>query len=362
MAARPLNIFVQSRDLIARRLRIAILLFTGLFGIGTFGYWGLGQIHGDLVRWSLADCAYMTAISLTTVGYGEILELGRVPGARAFTMLILGLGLGIAVYFSAALTTFLVEGEFEHIRARRKMNKILEGLSDHVIVCGVGAAGTRAVEELMATRTKVVAVDDAEDRLGRLAGLWPDATIPVVQGDAMTDDVMRQAGITRALGIICALHDDRDNLFLTVSARQLNPKIRIVTKGEDVASVEKLRRAGADSVVTPATIGGLRMVSEMIRPHAVQFLENMMRDNATNMRIEDVSVPPTSPAVGRPIRDEAFRAAGNFLVLAVKSAVADVLHYAPSGDHVLEADTHLVVLAGPDTIARLRDVLDGKTV
>src|SRR6185503_7910283 len=103
-----------------------------------------------------------TAISLTTVGYGEIIELGKVPGARAFTMAILAMGLGTAVYFSAALTTFLVEGQFEHIRARKKMKKLLDGLSDHVIVCGVGAAGTRAVEELQTTRTAVVAVDESE--------------------------------------------------------------------------------------------------------------------------------------------------------------------------------------------------------
>jgi len=350
--------FQPERELIGRRLKLAIALFLGLFCAGSLGFWGLGQLNRGTVDWPLGDCAYMTAITLTTVGYGEIIEVGKVPGGRPFTMVILGLGLGIAVYFSAALTTFLVEGEFDHIRTRRKMKKLLDGLTDHVIVCGVGAAGTRVIEELSATRTALCAVDENAERLARLQQLFPKILIPTVTGNTMSDEVLLEAGITRAKGIICALHDDRDNIYLTVSARQLNPKLRIVSKGEDIESVEKLRRAGADSVVTPAYIGGLRMVSEMIRPHAVQFLDVMMRDKERNMRIEDVTVPDGAGIIGKAIRDVMFRAAGNFLILALKDPKDNILQYAPSGNSVITAGTHLVVLGGPDTIQKLREIIE----
>lgn len=349
----------NDREQIRRRLQLALGLFVGLFMFATAGYWVLGWAQG--VDFPLMDCAYMTVISLTTVGYGEVIDLTKVTGGRLFTMGILAMGLGIAVYFSASLTTFLVEGEFEHIRARRKMKKLLDGLKGHVIVCGVGAAGARAVDELVSTRTPLVMIDNDQERIARIAQHYPDVDLPYVVGDALSDDVLREAGIERAKGIICALSDDRDNIYMTISSRQLGPNLRIVAKGEDIESVEKLKRAGADSVVTPAYIGGLRMVSEMIRPQTVQFLDVMMRDKEKNMRIEDVTIPEGSPAIGKQIRDELFRGTGNFLVLAFRDPKDGILQYAPSGNNVLGVGTHLIVLGGPETIGRLRATIEGRS-
>jgi len=355
MGARRL---VQSEyDDIGRRLRAAVLVLAGVSALGTTGYWSLGQLPGNHPPWSLLDCAYMTAITLTTVGYGEVIDVGSAPFGREFTMMILALGLGTTVYVTSALTTFLVEGQLEHIRSRRKMKKLLEGLTDHVIVCGIGAAGARAVEEFKTTRTPVCAIDGDADRLGHLQRLHPE--VPVIEGDATTDDVLSEAGIDRARGIVCCLHDDKDNLFLAVSARQLNPRLRIVTRGENLASVEKLRRAGADAVVTPATIGGLRLASEMIRPETVQFLDLMMRDKKTPMRIEDVPVPASSPAAGKHLGDVLPSEPGALAILAIRSPGGDGYEWAPAPTTPLPAGGTVVVMASPEAAARVRARLGG---
>src|SRR5262249_30853359 len=162
----------------------------------------------------------------------------------------------------SALTTYFIEGEFTKARTRRKMERSLDQIRDHIIVCGVGTTGEHVVEELIWTKWPLVAIDTDPARLAKLQELSVE-TIPTGVGDATEDDVLERAAIRRARGIVAALTDDKDNLFVVVSARQLNPALRIIAKGVDVAASEKLKRAGADSVVNPAFIGGVRMVSEM---------------------------------------------------------------------------------------------------
>ena len=170
------------------------------------------------------------------------------------------------------------------------MTKALDQIHDHIIVCGVGTTGVHVVEELVWTKWPLVAIDRDAARLERLQELTAQM-LPTVVGDATEDEVLERAGIRRARGIVAALTDDKDNLFIVVSARQLNPTLRIIAKGVDMAAAEKLKRAGADSVVNPAFIGGVRMVSEMIRPQVVEFLDFMLRDKDKNLRIEEVVVP-----------------------------------------------------------------------
>lgn len=349
----------DERSPILNRLYLSIGLFIGLFAVSTTALYVLGRMHRDVADWPLLDCAYMIAITLSTIGYGEVVDVTKVAAGRPLIMVVIAAGLGIAVYFSASLTTFLVEGEFHNLRARRRMRRMLDALKDHVIVCGAGASGARAVEELIATRTPFVAIDTDSERLARLQ-MYSRASVPIVNGDAMQDEVLREAGIEHARGLIGALHDDRDNLFLVVSARQLNPRLRIISKGEDVASVEKLRRVGADSVVTPATIGGLRMVSEMIRPQTVQFLDVMMRDKDQNMRIQDLVIDESSPMIGKELRAPSLQTAGNFLVLAIRDESRQMVHYAPASNHIVASGMHLVVLASNDTHNRLRCLAEGR--
>ena len=348
----------DSSRLLRERIVVASVALIAIFLMGTFGYYAMGRLYLGKYAWDVGECAYMTVITITTVGFGELPHLGRVPYGRAFTVVVLLAGLGVAAYFVSALTTFFIEGEFTKARTRRRMEKLLDQIRDHIIVCGVGTTGVHVVEELVWTKWPLVAVDRDPARLERLQELSINM-LPTVQGDATEDDVLERAGIRRARGIVAALTDDKDNLFIVVSARQLNPTLRIIAKGVDIAAADKLKRAGADSVVNPAFIGGVRMVSEMIRPQVVEFLDLMLRDKDKNLRIEEVLVPKGSPLVGKPIFEAQIRRHTNLLVVAVREPPAAPSQpgkfvYNPGPETRIVEDMALIVLGETESVHKLR--------
>lgn len=348
----------DSSRLLRERILVASIALIAIFLIGTFGFYAMGQLYLGKYAWELGECAYMTVITITTVGFGELPHLARVPYGRAFTVIVLLAGLGVAAYFVSALTTFFIEGEFTKARTRRRMTKALDQIKDHIIVCGVGTTGVHVVEELVWTKWPLVAIDRDPVRLERLQELSIDI-LPTVQGDATEDEVLERAGIRRARGIVAALTDDKDNLFIVVSARELNPTLRIIAKGVDIAAGEKLKRAGADSVVNPAFIGGVRMVSEMIRPQVVEFLDLMLRDKDKNLRIEEVVVPKGSPLVGKPIFEAQIRRHTNLLVVAVREPPAQPSQpgkfiYNPGPEMRIVENMALIVLGETESVHKLR--------
>src|SRR5262249_50914723 len=281
------------------------------------------------------------------------LPVETVSGGRLFTSILIFAGLGTALYAASALTTFLVEGEFQHLRMRRKMKKMIDGLSEHILVCGVGAHGAAVVEELVATRWAVVAVDRDVTRLERMREL-ASADVPAGGGDATEDGALQEAGIERARGLITSLPEDGDNILVIVTARALNPKLKIVAKAEKTKSAEKLRKAGADSVVTPSYIGGVRMVSEMIRPRAIEFLDLMLRDREKNLRIEEVTLPSGSRLHGKPLAEARIRDRTNLLVIAVRDAQTGKFVYNPGPTFQLAEGMSLIVLGETDAVHLLR--------
>lgn len=348
----------DSSRLLRERILVASIALIAIFFVGTCGFWAMGKLYLGRYAWDFGECAYMTVITITTVGFGELPHLGRVPYGRAFTVVVLLAGLGVAAYFVSALTTFFIEGEFTKARTRRRMTKLLDNIRDHIIVCGVGTTGVHVVEELVWTKWPLVAVDRDAARLEKLQELSIDM-LPTVVGDATTDEVLERAGIRRARGIVAALTDDKDNLFIVVSARELNPNLRIIAKGVDIAAGEKLKRAGADSVVNPAFIGGVRMVSEMIRPQVVEFLDLMLRDKDKNLRIEEVVVPKGSPLVGKPIFEAQIRRYTNLLVVAVREPPAlpsqpGKFIYNPGPEMRIVENMALIVLGETDSVHKLR--------
>ncbi len=348
----------DSNRLLRERIVLASIVLVAIFLVGTFGYFTLGKLYLGRRAWDLGECAYMTVITITTVGFSELPHLTQVPGGRLFTVVVLLAGLGVALYFVSSLTTYFIEGEFTKARTRRKMTRALDQISDHIIVCGVGTTGVHVVEELVATRWPLVAVDRNEERLDRLQPLTT-ALLPTVVGDATEDDVLERAAIRRARGIVAALTDDKYNLFIVVSARNLNPALRIIAKGVDLGAAEKLKRAGADSVVNPAFIGGVRMVSEMIRPQVVEFLDLMLRDKDKNLRIEEVLVPKGSPLVGKPIVEAQIRRHTNLLVVAVREPPPSPgepgrFVYNPGPETLIAAGMALIVLGETESVHKLR--------
>ena len=340
-----------------RRLGAAIAVFGAAIAAGTFGYYYLGE-----GRWSLFDCFYMTVVTLSTVGFAETLPgLGEVEGARVFTVVLIVLGSGTLLYFASSLTAFIIEGDLVGVLRRRRMQNRVDELQGHVIVCGVGSTGIHCIEELAATGTPFVAVDADEDRLVRLGEDFEDMELLYVVGDATDDHTLQRAGIARARGLIAALHDDRDNVFVTITARALNARARIVAKAVETSADKKLRRAGADAIVSPNRIGGMRLVSELIRPHVVEFLDTMLRESRRSLRIEEVPVPPGSRLDGRSLREADLRRVADVLVIAVRLADGDYVHN-PSPETPLRAGMTLIVLGECHQVQRLRRWTGGETL
>jgi voltage-gated potassium channel len=331
--------------MLPRRLVLASLAVLSAVVVGTGGYWLIGE-----GRWSLVDCLYQTVIGLTTAGFGEIIPIGQTTWGRPFTILLLLGGMVAVGWFVATAAAFLIEGELTGFAWRRRMDNRVKKLSGHTVVCGAGSTGIHCVRELAAISAPFVVVEAREEVAREISAAFGCA---VVVGDATHDEILQEAGIERARGVISALTEDKDNLFVTVTARALNPGLRIVAKAIDPRADAKLRRAGADSVVSPNMIGGMRMVAEMVRPEVVSFLDVMTRDKSKTLRIEEVPVPAASPLSGRRVA-ELELARHRLLLLAVKPAGDGGGYlYAPGPEHQLAGGETLIVLGEPDRVREL---------
>lgn len=336
------------------KLQNTFLLSLGLFfiliSIGTTGYLLLTPMD-------FLQALYMTVISVTTVGYGEITDLSGHPDARIFTMFLLFSGMGITAYFVSNLTAFFVEGELTDILRRRKMEKQIEKLNDHVIVVGGGQTAFYGINEMMQYRQPFVVIERDVKAFDYLCSHFPHQHILGIVGDSTEDEILIKAGIQQASGLITTLPDDKDNLFVTISARGLNPKIRIITKVVHTSSTGKLQRAGADYVVCPDSIGGLRMASTMLRPVTVSFLDIMLREREHNMRIDEVQLGNRLKGGNNIASLNLPQRFGNMLLLAIKPRQATSFIYNPGHEMPVNEGDTLIVLATTDYILQARQEL-----
>jgi voltage-gated potassium channel len=305
--------------------------------IGTVGYWFIGGR-----QYSFVDALYMTIITITTIGFGEIIDLtGNVAG-RIFTIFIAISGVGILLYFVTNLTALVVEGELKESFRRRRMEKIAGNSRDHYIVCGVGAVGFHIVSELDATKRPLVIVDTDKKNIERCLELSKDEVF--IEGDATNSDILLKAGVERARGLFAVTGDDNQNLVISLTAKQLNPKLKVVARCNEIKNSQKMRKAGADAIVSPTSIGGLRMASEMVRPTAVSFLDTMLRDRRRNLRIEELPVPGSF--VGKSLSVLNLNRHANTLLLAVKTGEDWV--YKPSENYIFAPESTLVFMTTPE--------------
>ena len=333
---------------IRRRLLFAIVILVSTMLMGSSGYYILFE-----GRSSYLDCLYMTVISLTTVGYGEVLGITGNAGAQVFTMLLITFGMGIILYCISTLTAMLIEGELTGMLRRRKMENKINALSGHYIVCGGGETGFPLAVELVTSKAKVVLIENDNnviERARQIKGLYH------VHGDATDDKNLIAAGIERATGITICLPSDNDNLYITMTARMLNPTARIISRMTNSRLKPKLLKAGATSVVSPNAIGAIRMASEMLRPAAVEFLDNLLRSERGELRIHQVAVGSGSPLVGKPILQSGLRDQFNLLLLGVRHKDGE-FEYRPPSSFVIEAGMTLIVLGDIENINRAREML-----
>jgi voltage-gated potassium channel len=323
-------------------LRIISLLGSILF-VGVIGY-------RLIERWPIFDALYMTVITLATVGYGETHPLST-PG-RVFTMFLIIGGMGVILYGVSRITSFIVEGEMSGILRRQRMDRMISRLSNHYIVCGWGNTGYYAVEELNRTRRPCVVVEKDPSRIKLLA----EREMMFIEGEATSDATLIAAGIQRAAGLISTLPTDRDNMFVVITARGLNPTFGIVSRIKDISSRDKFLRGGANVVISSDFIGGLRLVSELVRPGATSFLDTMLRDSSA-LRVEDVQVGPHSKYVKKSLSScDGFADAG---VLLVSIKRGDSFHFNPPHNIILDSGDTLVVIGNPEQLQSVRSALNG---
>lgn len=339
---------VAERDPLAetrRRLGRAVLFTLALLVVGTVVY---RIIDGGERGW--LDSLYMTVITLTTVGYGEIIPLDHSPLGRLFTILLLLSGMGGLVYAVSAATAFLVEGQLGRIFLERRMQKAIEQMSGHVVVCGEGPIIESVRDEMSQTQRPIAWVVPPGAKV-------PDEIQPHVVGEPDQEDVLLRAGVPRAAGMIVAMANDRDNVLVTLTAHQMAPGLRIVAMATDPRTEAKLRRAGASDVVFPLAIGGLRLASVLVRPAVVTFLDTMLRASEPVLRVEEVVVSPDSPRIGRPIGDLDVDRLGNVMLLAVLSATTNRFTFKPDPATILEPGMTMLFMTDVEGVDRVSAAL-----
>ncbi len=233
------------------------------------------------------------------------------------------------------------------------MEKEIQKLSNHYIVCGSDETAQTAIQELLLTKRPFVVIEPSAERIDKLKSL---GSFPYIQGDPTDEAVLKQAGIERAKGVFLSLPTDEANLFGTVTVRGLNPQARLVVKVIDVRSQAKMIKAGANSAISPAFIGGMRMVSEMIRPAATTFLDMMLRDKEKVLRVEEITIKPGSPLCGQSLAEAALEEKTGALLVAVKKAGSSDYEFNPPRSHRIEAGETLILMATPEMLGKINSL------
>ncbi len=338
--------------MVTRLVRAAGLL-GAIFLFGTIGYYIIGNGEYDLLT-----CAYMTTITLTSVGFSEAIEITGHKDRVIFTMTLVILGMGVMLYFVSTLTAFIVDGDLRDILLMRRMKRTIEKFEGHYIVAGLGDTGRYVLHEMLQQGQKVILIERDQSQLLEITRHY-DEELPFVIGDATEDEILLDAGLERAAGVVFSLGNDRDNLFATLTARGLNPGLAIVTRGEDSQSERKFKRAGATSVIFTNQIGGMRMAAEALRPEVTSFLELMMRDHGETRRIEELDIPDRSPLLGKKLRSIPLRKHSDALVIAVHDLERDDYTFNPGPDYVFRQGDRLIVLALLKDIPKIEQIIQG---
>lgn len=326
------------------RLLVTLGIALGLLGTGTLGYrW----IEGE--HWSYFDGFYMTAITLTTIGYGEVHELSG-PG-RAFTVILAYSGIFTLAYFASELVRAVVTGEIRRTIGRKWVDDQLANLAGHTIVCGFGRMGRIVCAELERQRRRFVVLDtDAE----HLANFPFKHGLPV-HGDATSDDVLRKAGVERAKALITAVGSDSANLYITLTARLMNAGLLIVARAEEEEAEAKLRKVGANKVISPYLAGGHRAVQAVFHPTVLHFMEMAARPEFMDLQIEEIRIAPGSELVGQTLKSSRLHDDFGVIVVALQSQTGE-LTYAPASHAVLAAGATMLALGQKKQLDRLNQL------
>lgn len=272
---------------------------------------------------------------------------------KFFAIFIILSGMSALLYGISVMTEYIVSGEMLGERRRKRMQKLISGMRNHYIICGAGETSIYMMQELEKTVRPFVVIEKSEERIQQVLTQFDN--LLYIQGDATDDDALEKAYIKDAYGIFPVLSSEKDNLYITMAARQFNPRIRIVARTADLFNIgKKLFKGGANSVVSPNSIGGLRLVSEIARPHVTDFLDEMLRDKNTQLKIAEVVVSPNSALCGLSLREARLPEKCGLMIIAMRKHGDQFFTYNPSATERIEHADTVVVLGYRDQIVELR--------
>jgi voltage-gated potassium channel len=323
---------------------IGIFLAVVILLAGTVGYI-------FLEGWPFIDALYMTVITLATVGCNEVHQLSR--AGRVFTMVLIMVGVGFVFYLAGSIIQFMVEGRIRDILGRRKLEKELRKLRDHYIVCGYGRVGSSICDLLASKPLGFVVIERNPERIDRLS----DRNLLYVAGDATDEENLIKAGVEKARGLLAVLKTDSDNVYVTLTARQLNPELFIIARGGEEKSENKLRAAGANRVVSPYLMGAHRIAQTILRPTVTDFLELTLMEKSRDIQMEEVPVHPASKLIDVALQDSGIRKDFDLIIVAVRKPEGEML-FNPSSQTRLQGGDMVVAIGEKHNLERLEKILN----
>ena len=301
--------------------------------------------------WDIIDSLYMTIITLTTVGFEEVHQVSR-PG-QIYTILLILIGVGFFLYVAGALVQFMVEGRIRAILGRRRLDNKINELKNHYILCGYGRIGRVLCKSLKGKIKKIVIIENNPEMIP----VMDEDSILYISGDASDEAVLHMAGIKRAKLLIAALATDTDNVFLVLTARQLNPDIFIMARASREESKSKLRAAGADKVESPYDIGAVNMAQRILRPTVTNFLDLAFEYKRKDIQMEEISVSPSSELTNIMLKDSGIRQKYNLIIIAIKKPDGDML-FNPSHETIIQPDDTVIAVGEVLNLQKLEKILN----
>src|SRR5215212_2973271 len=321
------------------KFQLALGAVAGLIAFGSIGF-------KLLLGLPWFDCFYFTLITLTTIGYGE--PPGMTEPARYFTAVLILSGVGTIGYALSIAARAVLEFELVATFGKRRMFKDISKLSDHYIVCGAGRIGSRVIREIARRGHDFVVIEGDEVTADRLLSLG----YLVLMGDATSDDVLKAAGVERARGLVCAVSSDPDNLYITLTARDLNKNMMIVSRANDESAVNRLHKAGANKVVSPSITGSNQMAQMLLKPAVADFMEMASMTEKLELEVEQIEINAGSPFINRLLKDTGIRSDLNVIVIAIRRAGGEMV-FNPAADTVIEEHDALVVIGSHSSLELL---------
>ncbi|MEO9475426.1 MAG: potassium channel protein [Cyclobacteriaceae bacterium] len=321
-------------DDVLRRIKIAGMVFLGVLLIGIAGF---GIISGG--QWF--DSFYMTAITISTIGFHEVIDLGDSKLGRVFTVFIAFSGIGVITYLFSNLAALFVEGDIRKTFYKKKMISKIKKMQGHFIICGCGRVGRNIALELYETDRPFVMTDIDDEVLERFQPEVPNSIF--ISGDSTDDTFLENLNVAQSAGIFVTASNDNTNLVICITARQLNPNIKIICRINDMSHSRKIKRAGADKIISPNFIGGRRMASEMLRPAVTSFMDKMMRSSQFGLRMEEILV--TEKFDNKSVSELPLQGCENTILIALKDH--DDWKYNPKESIRVKFGNRLIVMTTP---------------